>query len=154
MNEATINRAPTGRIKRYAPLLLWLAFITYSSSGQMSASNTSWIIAAVARWFSPDVSNAALNQLTFLVRKTAHFAEYAVLAVLAARVCLTSTHGLIHRHWFALAFALVALCALSDELHQSFVASRTGSMYDSLLDMTGGLTALTALKIWRRQWRQ
>jgi VanZ family protein len=32
--------------------------------------------------------------------------------------------------------------ALSDEFHQSFVASRTGSIYDSLIDISGGLAAL------------
>lgn len=149
-----IAPASSERLNRYVPLLLWLAFIAYSSSGQMSASNTSWIIAAFARWFSPDVSDAALNSLTFVVRKTAHFAEYALLALLAARVCLTSSRNFVRRRWFALSFALVALCALSDEFHQSFIASRTGSIYDSLLDMTGGLTALSALKAWRRRAQQ
>ena len=147
------TRTHASWLKRYVPLLLWLGFIFYGSSDQMSASNTSWIITSFARWFSPDVSDAALNALTLLVRKTAHFTEYAILALLTARVCLTSTSNLLRRHWLALSFALVAFCALSDELHQSFVASRTGSIYDSLLDMIGGLTALIVLEVWRR-WVQ
>jgi VanZ family protein len=45
---------------------------------------------------------------------------------------------------------LVVVYALIDEYHQSFVPSRTGTIYDSLIDMAGGLTALLVVK--RRNW--
>jgi VanZ family protein len=44
-----------------------------------------------------------------------------------------------------------------DEYHQSFLPSRTGTIYDSLLDMTGGAVALTCLALWfavRRRGRR
>jgi len=76
------------------------------------------------------------------VRKTAHFTEYAVLALLAARAFRTSSRRGLSRKWWLVSFALVAAVSLLDEYHQSFLPSRTGSVYDSLLDMTGGATAL------------
>ena len=48
----------------------------------------------------------------------------------------------------AAAFALVACVALVDEYHQSFLPSRTGTIYDSLLDMAGGATALACAALW------
>jgi VanZ family protein len=39
--------------------------------------------------------------------------------------------------------------ALLDEYHQSFVPSRTGSVYDSLIDATGGLVALLFVRAWK-----
>jgi VanZ family protein len=43
---------------------------------------------------------------------------------------------------------------LLDEYHQSFVPSRTASIYDSLIDVVGGLTALTIFAIWSDRGRQ
>ena len=51
---------------------------------------------------------------------------------------------------FLFAGLLVTIYALSDELHQRFVPARTGSIYDSLIDITGGLIALSLLAAWRR----
>jgi VanZ family protein len=36
--------------------------------------------------------------------------------------------------------------ALLDEYHQSFVPSRTASIFDSMIDMAGGLTALLIVR--------
>jgi VanZ family protein len=40
--------------------------------------------------------------------------------------------------------------ALADEYHQSFVPSRTGTVYDSLLDACGGAAALACVALWLR----
>lgn len=137
------------RLARYLPLVLWIGFIFYASSGQMSASETSRFVGPVVRWFYPDVDPATLKTIHIFVRKTAHFVEYALLALVAARAFLTSSRRVLRRNWFALSFALVAIIALSDEYNQSFYATRTGTIYDSLLDMTGGLAALAAIALWR-----
>lgn len=84
----------------------------------------------------------------FLTRKAGHFTEYAVLAFLARRALITSSHAFIQRYWFQLGLLLVVIYALLDELHQSFVASRTGSIYDSALDVAGGLTVLLVFRLY------
>jgi VanZ family protein len=48
--------------------------------------------------------------------------------------------------WFVAALALVIAYALIDEYHQTFVPSRSGSVYDSFIDMAGGLTALLLIR--------
>jgi VanZ family protein len=43
---------------------------------------------------------------------------------------------------------LIVGYALLDEYHQSFVPSRTASIFDSLIDSVGGLVALIVIR-WR-----
>ena len=142
------------RLWRYAPLVGWIAFIFFASTGAMSASNTSRIIAPLFRWLFPAITEAQLLLVHFTVRKTAHFTEYAILALLAARAFIPSTHRHLRRGWFVAALALVATVALLDEYNQSFNVARTGTIWDSLLDLTGGATALVALGLWRARQRQ
>ena len=120
----------------------------FASSASFSASNTSRIIRPLLLWLFPDISEASLAHVHLLVRKAAHFAEYAVLALLAARAFGTSRREKLRRRWWLAAFALVACVALADEYHQSFLPSRTGTIYDSLLDMTGGACALACVALW------
>lgn len=137
------------RVWRYGPVVLWVGVIFFASTGNMSASNTSRIIRPLLLWLFPDITEASLMQAHFFVRKAAHFTEYAVLALLAARALLTSSEDRLRRRWHVAAFALVAACAVLDEYHQSFLTSRTGTIYDSLIDMSGGAAALALLFFWR-----
>lgn len=134
------------RVWRYGPLLLWLAFISFASTREFSAANTSQIVRPVLLWLFPNISEAQLATVHFLTRKAAHFSEYAVLAFLARRAFITSTQAFIQRNWFQVALLLIVIYALLDEFHQSFVPSRTASIYDSAIDVAGGLTVLLICK--------
>ena len=136
------------RLWRYGPLVAWACFVLFASSASFSASNTSRIIRPLLLWLFPDISEASLASVHFLVRKAAHFSEYAVLALLAARAFRTSDREQLRRLWWLAAFALVVCVALGDEYHQSFLPSRTGTIYDSLLDTAGGATALACAALW------
>lgn len=140
------NASAVTRLWRYGPLLIWLGFIFYASTSGFSADNTSRFIRPFLRWLFPSYSEPELDWLHFLVRKAGHFFEYAVLAFLARRAFITSPRALIRRWWFELSLMLVVLYALFDEWHQSFEPTRTGSVYDSLIDIAGGLTVLLIYK--------
>ena len=83
-----------------------------------------------------------LATIHFITRKVAHFTEYAILGFLAARAFRSSPRPAIRQRWFLISAVLVVGFALLDEYHQSFVPNRTGTIYDSFIDMAGGLTAL------------
>jgi VanZ family protein len=151
MTDAPGARGWRKRLWRYGPLLLWMGFIWFASTGEFSAANTSRIIRPLLLWLFPDMNAAQLARAHFMVRKTAHFAEYALLAFLAARALVASSKRVLRRYWFLIALLLVASYALLDEYHQSFVATRTASIYDSLIDISGGLTALLLYALWRRR---
>lgn len=142
------------RARRYAPLVVWMGFIFFASTGEFSASNTSRIIGPLLRWLFPDISEENLLLAHFITRKVAHFTEYAILAWLAARAFNTSSRSILRRHWFLISLLLVVAYSLSDEYHQSFVPSRTGTIYDSLIDMSGGLAALLLYALWQRRKRE
>lgn len=90
-----------------------------------------------------------MTALHFLMRKAGHFTEYAVLGFLVRRAFV----AVFQRRWFELGLLLVACFALLDEFHQSFVPSRTASIYDSAIDVAGGLTVLLAFRFHDRRVR-
>ena len=81
----------------------------------------------------------------FLVRKAGHFTVYAVLAFLLIRAFRTGSAQRWHWQWALYSFFIVGIYALLDEYHQTFTTSRTGSIYDSLIDLTGGACMLFVL---------
>jgi VanZ family protein len=105
-------------------------------------------------WFFPNLSEARLATAHFLTRKAGHFSEYAILAFLARRAFVTSSRWFLQRYWFQLGLLLVVVYALLDEFHQSFVPSRTASIYDSAIDAAGGLTILLICKFYDRKSRR
>ena len=133
-------------LTHYLPLIAWLAFISFASSGSFSAGNTSRIIGPLVLWLFPNTSIETLALVHFTTRKIAHFTEYAILGFLAARAFRTSPWPAIKKRWFLISATLIVVYALVDEFHQSFVPSRTGSVFDSLIDMAGGLTALLIIR--------
>jgi len=143
---------PNSRIfSRYVPLILWLGFITYASSDGFSASNTSRIIAPIVLWLFPNTSAETMTIIHLIIRKIAHFTEYGILGYLAVRAFRTSPGPVVSRNWVLLSLSIVVVYALIDEFHQSFVPSRTASIYDSFIDMTGGLTVILLLRLWYRE---
>jgi VanZ family protein len=74
----------------------------------------------------PDLGTG-LGGWDLVLRKVAHAAEFAVLGALLQRAVGKPI----------VAFALGALYAISDELHQSFVPGRLGSPIDVAIDVAG-----------------
>ena len=145
----SISRAPIqtpysrwDRFWRYAPLLAWMVVIFFASTDAFSASHSGRLIRPLLLWLFPHISEGKISTIHFLIRKAGHLTEYAILGQLAARAFYGSAHEALRRRWFAAALSLMVLYAFSDEFHQSFTSSRTASVYDSLIDISGGLAAL------------
>lgn len=139
------------RAWRYGPLLLWMVLISFASTREFSALNTSKILRPLILWILPNLSEARVATIHFIIRKIGHFSEYAVLGLLAARAFSVSAKTFLRQHWFQLSLVLLIVYALLDEFHQSFVPGRTASIYDSAIDVIGGLTALLVFRLWRRR---
>jgi VanZ family protein len=136
----------TAALWRWAPLVLWLGVIFYLSSPEGAFTNTSRIIGPILQFLFPDMSEAARMVIHGYVRKAAHFTEYAVLAFLAARACVMSASLFLWRFRYLVPLMLVAIVSAADETNQSFLASRTASVYDVLIDIAGG--AVMTLLMW------
>lgn len=129
-----------------------MAFISFASTGNFSAGNTSRIIGPLVLWLFPDTSPETLLTIHGITRKLAHLTEYALLGILAARAFRGSSREGLRERWFLVSLVLVIVYALLDEYHQAFVPSRTGTIYDSLIDIAGGFAALVIVS--RRDWFQ
>src|SRR5215471_8136977 len=140
------------RLWRYGPPIVWAILIFIGSSDLLSSSHTSSFIIRPLHLLFPGASEATLATIHFAIRKLGHFTEYAILAWLSARALRTSFQTWLRQRWFWWALAFVVCYALFDEFRQSFVPSRTASIYDSLIDMAGGLTVLVV--IWTRSSRK
>ncbi len=84
-----------------------------------------------------------IDNCVLIVRKTAHFTEYAVLGFL---ICSVFESFFIKRK-IAIPVSLCsgALYAVSDEIHQSFVPGRSCQISDMLLDSAGVMTGIIML---------
>ena len=124
-----------GVVKYWLPVLLWMLFIFIGSTDLLSAEQTSRYIGPFLRWLAPDITDATIVSIQVFVRKCAHLTEYAILVALLYRALRQKNTGL----WRAAAFAflIAVICASLDEFHQSFVASRTASPWDVMIDCFG-----------------
>jgi len=143
-----------GRIIRYAPLVLWVGVIMFLSSGQASMSNTSRFVRPLLDFLFPNAPEELLIVYHGYIRKLAHVTEYAILSFWACRAVSKSSQNFLRRLWFVCAFVLVFIVASIDETNQSFLNSRTGSIYDVLLDISGGLAMILVFYWWAKYRRR
>ena len=136
----------TSFARYWLPPLLWMSVIWALSADVGSADHTAGLFVWIARALWPWATPSQLELAHGLLRKLGHLTEYAVLSVLWFRAFHAG------RRLAAAPSALVALAisvgwAILDELHQSFIPSRTASSIDVLLDTTGATLALLALQL-------
>ena len=130
-------------LKHWLPVLIWLGVIFLGSTDMLSAEHTSRFLVPFLRWIDPQISFATLNAIQLGIRKLGHLTEYAILAMLLWRALRSGTRWQMKMSILFLVAALAcAIFAASDEFHQSFVKSRTPSVRDVLLDVTGALLGL------------
>ncbi len=90
----------------------------------------------------PGASEQTLLAYHAYIRKFAHFAEYAAAGFFAARAFSKSSVQLLKNHWILISLGLILTIAMLDETNQSLQRTRTASIWDVLLDFTGGITAI------------
>jgi VanZ family protein len=140
-------------------VVLWMGVIFWASSDRASRQHSSRLIEPFVRWLFPDISKEALGAVVLGVRKASHMTEYALLAILLRSALATaenSTQRVCWRRPCVWALAGAVLYAISDEIHQSFVPTRQGSVWDVLIDAVGaalGLLAVWCLMAWRGRAR-
>jgi VanZ family protein len=135
-------------------VLLYMAGMFYFSSQSGAHSNKiSEEIVAAIKQHVPLTSileeKNFIQQLdyNYILRKCTHFIEYFILALMvyfALRIC-----GVRPKTTTLITFAFCIIYASLDEYHQSFVIERTPALKDVIVDVSGGILALTILFIRR-----
>lgn len=113
-------------VRFWLPPLIWMALIFWASSFHtLRASPVNW--------------------QDFVIRKLAHFFEYAILFVLLFRA-FKNTSKLPLAKIYLLSFIISFLYAATDEFHQTLVNGRSGMIRDVFIDTIGVLAGLTLVK--------
>jgi VanZ family protein len=144
-----------GAVKRFLlvwiPVLIGIAVIATESTATFSAANTSSWLRPIVERFSGPIGDAAWGEFHHLVRKSGHFLGYGTLCVLFLRAWLLTFArdiSLGNRAWlvrsWVFAVASTFVVASADEIHQTFLPSRTGMFSDVVLDTCGGM-AMTGI---------
>lgn len=109
-------------------------FIT-TASPSMTGNSTKSFIAEILK-LTPEQA-ATLN---FLFRKSVHLCAFGVLALLI--------YQCFDREKYVWPWILTIVYAATDELHQAFIPSRTGSIIDVGIDSLGAIIALTLARVY------
>jgi len=126
-----------------------------AESGAMSGQITRWVV----KLFVPELEDMPsaeqaelLRNVGFVIRKGAHFTEYALLGFfLLLHIRQISKRTTVALPWLW-AWGIGTLYAASDEFHQSFVGGRGPAVTDVCIDSFGvaaGVTLMCIL-IWRQ----
>ena len=126
-------------------LLIWGHSLV---QGPQSSAESGMVVDLVRPLFEA-LGVSDVDLMTLVVRKGAHFSEYAVLGVLA--------FGLFRERLrergmppFPTA-CLVALVPVSDECLQMFVPGRSGQPTDVLIDLAGICAGVLLSRLWARR---
>ena len=128
----------------------WAAVIWTFSTDLFSGSGTGRLLLPFLELVLPGADPETLARVHLALRKIAHVAEYAILALLVFRAFDSPRWSPGRR--FAMSFAVSVAWASVDELHQTFVASRVGALSDVALDSFGAALGLAGLAVWRFSW--
>ena len=130
----------------WAAVLLWMVviFLFSAQNGQRSGDTSGSVLRWILRLFywgfdayAIEKQTAILELWHLIVRKGAHFTEYAVLAMLVANAL--RQYALPQRLRWILPVAVSAAYAVTDEIHQYFVPDRACRLLDVGIDTCGAI---------------
>ena len=129
------------------PVLAVMITIFYFSSQTAEASTATsggfveTVMEFITRFFgslSSDAYQGVENTVTFLVRKAAHFLEFAALGFFLEIHLRT----FLEKKTWLLSGIISLLYACSDELHQHFVSERAPRFFDVCIDFFGAFCGI------------
>lgn len=136
-------------------LIFWAIciFVLSSFSAPDSSSQSNFFV----RPLQTLAPTASPHTLTKIVRKIAHFTEYALLGLLSIITFYTyvnrKTPHLKPNYRLRPILTLVFICALysvTDELHQSLIPGRSPQPTDVMIDTIGVITGITMFLVFTK----
>ncbi len=131
-------------MRAWSPAAVWLVLIAIESTDYFSSDNTGSLLYRLLTRLLGHIDLGQFLVFHHYLRKGGHVLGYGILTLLllrGLRATFNQVYAWVWRTgWFALMGTVIV--ASMDELHQSFIPSRTGKPSDVLLDSTAGLIFL------------
>ncbi|MBN2849803.1 MAG: VanZ family protein [Erysipelotrichaceae bacterium] len=136
-------------MRRRIAFILYLAWILLIlgftlQNGEASATTSKWYVEALHGLFMKIDLQVSLELLTTIIRKGAHFSEYAVLGGLSSMNARMNQNRL---------FYLSAFLPFLDETIQTQIDGRAGRFSDVLIDLSGYLLGYLIGRMTRKNAR-
>jgi VanZ family protein len=130
---------PTNKRIAWTLAALWACVIATLSTRYFSADHTAEALAYTG------LSGEVLSEVNHVIRKSAHFTEYAILGFWCSLAIYRQSPKAYLTKGVILATLICGLYAISDEGHQVFVPNRTPAVKDVLIDSIGAAFAIYVL---------
>lgn len=152
--EMATKKLTLDRALSAATVILWMGviFLFSAQTGNDSGSTSGGIVRWLVNFFHPHFSQMPEDQQMgilvlwhTLIRKGAHFSEYAILGALLCNAL--RTYNLARSLRWLIPVAGSALYAISDELHQFFVPDRVCSIVDVGIDTAGAIFGIALFSL-------
>ena len=129
--------------------LAFTGFIFYNSSLPAPVSDeTSYYFVNLVAWINAFLDKPVpLPVMNHYIRKTAHFTEYFVQALLLCNAFQTDRTDRKNSHSCILLLSLMT--AVLDEYIQLFSPGRSGQVTDIMLDFSGAFSGWLAYQLWK-----
>jgi VanZ family protein len=150
--------------RNWWPVALWLAILRLESTDYASADNTFGLLYRIYISIFGRVDFRLVQLINEILRKSGHFIGYAILSILVflalkhthhdrLQPVLKRTWGPFFRDTWQFDWALIAvlfslITASLDEIHQTFLPSRTGRWQDVAIDTCGAILMQLLLYAW------
>lgn len=120
-------------------VLIWciIIFSFSSQTGTSSKENSDVIVNKITKILS--ISEQKKDKVSYIVRKSGHFFEYFILALLVANVFNCFDIKINKILIFTIFISMIY--ASTDEIHQYFISNRTASIKDVILDTSASTIA-------------
>jgi VanZ family protein len=141
--------------RNWWPVVVWLGILRLESTDYASSTATFGLLYKTFTLIFGRVDPRVLLMLNEVLRKSGHFIGYAILSLLVflalkhthrdrLRPVLQRSWGSFFRDtwqfdWAMIAVLFTLMTAALDEIHQTFLSSRTGRWQDVALDTSGAL---------------
>jgi VanZ family protein len=140
-------------LRAWWPAVVWIILITFESSDFFSSRNTGSLLYVLLTRLFGNISFHKFLIFHHYLRKTGHVVGYGMLSLLLLRgwrATLGRVQTLLLRTAL-LSWLGTACVAALDEWHQSFIPSRTGTIWDVALDSAAGVAFLVVAYLWLRR---
>lgn len=129
----------------WLPPILWMWFI-FPTNEALTVESTSRIVVPLLKWLFPAADPVTIDSFHILARKVIHFLDYALLTFLLFRA-FKGRNKTWRWNWIIYA-GIITICYSSfDEFMQTLILSRTGSLFDWMIDVAGAVFALGIITI-------